>query len=59
MVIATDNEDQQQVWYIFGRICYYLADVKPIEDAALDFDEGSRATMADVIVIFNKIMAMQ
>lgn len=64
MVIATENEDQQQLWYIFGRIMYYLMDIKPIMDAAYDIDDVNafgekHATIMDVIRTFGKLMEMQ
>ena len=64
MVIATENEDELQVWYIYGRICYYLLDIEPIEDAALgdnddpyaEPDKPQHATLTDVFRTFNKLM---
>lgn len=58
MLIATENEDQQQVFYIFGRICFYLVDVKPIEDAGFeigDLDGRQNANLKDIIILVNKI----
>lgn len=71
VVIATENKDIQQVYYIFGRISYYLFDIQPIEEAAFDIesygdadalalDDGtSHASITDVLHTFNKLMEMQ
>jgi len=51
------------VYYIFGRISYYLFDIQPIEDAGFEFDDdvntGSHATLMDVFRTFNKLMDIQ
>ena len=39
MVVASDTGDYQQLWYVLGRISYYIADVKPIEIAGFDIDD--------------------
>lgn len=65
IVIATENEDQQQVYYIFGRISYYLFDIQPIEEAGFEFDDvkadvgESHASLTDVLRTFNKLMDIQ
>jgi len=35
MAIATENEDQKLVWFIWGRLTYNTLDFEPIEDAPL------------------------
>lgn len=59
MVVATENEDQQQVWYIFGRISYYLLDIQPIEEAAYDDDTedmgGKHASLTDIVASLGKL----
>lgn len=51
------------MWYIFGRISYYLLDIQPIEDAAYDIDDvdafKKHATLTDVMKTFNKLMELQ
>jgi hypothetical protein len=54
------------VYYIFGRIGYYLFDIQPIEEAGFDIDDvnafddsESHATLTDVMKTFNKLMDMQ
>ena len=62
MLIATENEDQQQVWYIFGRICFYLFDVEPIEDAGYEFggeNEHKNANLQDILNLVDKINVIQ
>lgn len=65
MVIATENEDQQQVWYLLGRIGYYLFDIEPIEDAGFEIDDVNEfeskqhASLTDVLRTFNKLMDIQ
>ena len=36
IVIAEENQDQQLIYYIFGRIFYNLADFEPIDLEDLD-----------------------
>jgi hypothetical protein len=36
MEIATENEDQKLVWFIWGRVIYTLIDFEPIEIAYLE-----------------------
>lgn len=62
IVIATENEDQQQVWYIFGRIMYYLFDIQPIEEGSYDDVNAfgfKKATITDVLRTFNKLIELQ
>lgn len=52
------------MYYIFGRIGYYLFDIQPIEEAGFDIDDvnafdDSHATLTDVLKTFNKLMDMQ
>ena len=32
MTIATENEDQKLVWFIWGRLVYKTIDFEPIEE---------------------------
>lgn len=45
------------MYYLFGRISYYLFDIQPIEDAGFEFDDdvntGSHATLTDIFKTFN------
>ena len=48
------------MWYIFGRISYYLLDIEPIEDAAFDDDEtedmgGKHASLTDIVASLGKL----
>jgi hypothetical protein len=41
MAIATENEDQKLVWFIWGRLSYKTLDFEPIDDEFMPIEESS------------------
>ena len=55
ITIASDNGDQRMIFYLVGKISEILLSYEPIEDAALDQNQGTMMNMLKTIELFSKL----
>lgn len=55
IVIATENEDPQMVYFILGRITFKLMDFEPIEISPLDEDRSQIGQIIKMIEVLARL----
>lgn len=59
IVVATNNKDQLQVYYLMGKIFYVLANFQPIQDSSFLDNAFQGGELTKTIALFNKLMDAQ
>jgi len=59
LVTADNNGDQRQVYYIWGRITYYLLDIEPIEEAARELKRKQKGSLTEIAALIGKLVEIQ
>jgi len=58
IVIASETGDNKQIYFLGGRLFYYILYFEPIEVASLDENSKEHASLTSILGLVNKIAAI-